>query len=207
MSLHFIEPDIKLRADLVRIGTSLGHHCEIYSDYAELTAFAPTSGIVIVRDHLEDRGIGVAIDWLEAEGISLPVVVMECDPVPSRIVQAIKDGALDYLELPMLPELLANCLARIGSEAARAFELRRRIIDAKRRVMSLSQREIEVLEGVTTGYSNKQMARQLNISPRTVEIHRVNMMTKLGVRHTAEAIRVGMQAGVAKTDARRLEAA
>lgn len=207
LSLHFVEPDVQLRAELVRVGTALGHHCEIYSDYAELADYAPSSGIIFARDSLEVAGIGTVIEWLATVGISLPVVAMEREPVPSRIVQTIKEGALDYLALPMRPEVLANCLARIGGEAVQVSELRQRRIDAKRKVLSLSRREIEVLEGVTIGYSNKEMARWLNISPRTVEIHRSNMMVKLGVRHSAEAIRIGMEAGFAQPEARRLEAA
>ena len=65
---------------------------------------------------------------------------------------------------------------------------------ARNLLSNLSGREREVLEGLTNGGSNKDIARILSISPRTVEIHRANMMNKLGARHAAEAIRISLEA-------------
>lgn len=195
MSLHFVEPDTQVRAELVRIGTSLGHHCEIYSDYTELGVYPPRSGIIIVRDDAPSGGIGVALDRLLSLGVSLPVVAMDVDPSPTRVVQAVKAGALDYLVLPLRPDRLAACLGRISGEAEQVTEARQRMIYAQRKMIALSQREREVLEALSKGNSNKEIARQLQISPRTVEIHRSNMMGKLGARHSAEAIRLRLEAG------------
>lgn len=196
MSLHFVESDTQARAELVRIGSSLGHHCEIYSDYSELGVYPPRSGIVIVRDDAASGGIGFALDRLLSLGVCLPVVAMDVDPSPTRVVQAVKAGALDYLVLPLRPDRLAACLERIGREAEQVSEARRRMIYAQQKMTALSHREREVLEALSTGNSNKEIARQLQISPRTVEIHRSNMMGKLGARHSAEAIRLRMEAGL-----------
>lgn len=192
--VHFVEADAKLRAELVRAGTMIGYHCELYSDYSELAAYPPRAGIIIVRDQLDGPGIGFALDRMFKLGISLPVVAMDYDPTPGRVVQAVKDGALDYLVLPLKPERLEACLARVGGEAARYTENRERAVVAQRRLSALSNREAEVLEALAVGGSNKEIARQLQISPRTVEIHRANMMAKLGARHAAEAIRMRLEA-------------
>jgi FixJ family two-component response regulator len=69
------------------------------------------------------------------------------------------------------------------------------MIEARDRISTLSTREREVLEWLARGSSNKAIARELAISPRTVEIHRANMMNKLGARHAAEAVRLRLEAG------------
>jgi FixJ family two-component response regulator len=68
------------------------------------------------------------------------------------------------------------------------------MIEARDRISTLSTREREVLDWLAEGSSNKAIARELDISPRTVEIHRANMMNKLGVRHAAEAVRLRLEA-------------
>jgi FixJ family two-component response regulator len=68
------------------------------------------------------------------------------------------------------------------------------MIEARDRISTLSTREREVLDWLAEGSSNKAIARELDISPRTVEIHRANMMNKLGARHAAEAVRLRLEA-------------
>jgi two-component system response regulator FixJ len=195
-SLHFVEADTHTRAELMKVGASLGLHCEIYADFAEMEAYPPRSGLIIVRDQPDTNAISFALDQLMNMGVSLPVVAMDKDPDPGRVVQAVKGGALDYLVLPLRPERLSTCLARIAREAEQVSGIRQRTIAARRKIDQLSPRENEVLTALAVGASNKEIARQLDISPRTVEIHRANMMVKVGARHTAEAIRVKMEAGV-----------
>ncbi|WP_296722765.1 LuxR C-terminal-related transcriptional regulator [Erythrobacter sp.] len=194
-ALHFIEADTQRRAELVRIGYSIGHHCEIYSDMSELAAHPPRSGLIIIRDHSETGGIAAVLERLLSLGICLPVVAMDDQPTPSQIVQAIKDGALDFLVLPLEAERLTRTIARVMKEAHDVVVSRERIMLARDRLSSLSAREREVLEALTEGDSNKEIARTLSISPRTVEIHRANMMNKLGARHAVEAVRIKLDAG------------
>lgn len=134
------------------------------------------------------------LDRLSRLGIWLPLIAVENDPRPGRIVEAIKGGALDYLSLPLDPDRFERCLTRIEKEAEVFGAARRRMIEARDRIASLSVREREVLEWLAQGSSNKVIARELDISPRTVEIHRANMMHKLGARHAAEAVRLKLEA-------------
>ena len=196
IALHFVESDMQTRAELMRVGTSLGFHCEIYSDFSELAAYPPRAGIIFVSDRPEHGGVAFALGRLMGLGISLPVVAMDCAPASSRVVTAIKEGALDYLVLPLRAERLAACIARIAHEAAQFGDKRRRTIQAQRQLSQLSPREREVLDALSMGLSNKEIARVLEISPRTVEIHRANMMAKLGERHSAGAVRIKLEAGL-----------
>lgn len=207
VTLHFVESDTQMRAELVRVGMSLGHHCEIYADFSELAVYPPRKGIIIIRDRTDVGTVADVYDLLMKLGISLPLIAMDDEPHPSRIVQVIKDGALDYITLPLHPDQLAACLARVGTEAIELTKRRSRRMYAQRQLATLSQRECEVLDAITNGGSNKDIARQLQISPRTVEIHRANMMHKLGLRHAAEAVRLKLESDLGMVSARMAQAA
>jgi FixJ family two-component response regulator len=193
-SLHFIDSSSRHRAELARVGFSLGHHSEVYGDMSELSVHPPREGIIIARDTAEEGGVAMLLERLSRLGIWLPLIAVDVQPRPGRIVEAIKAGALDYLSLPLDPERFSRCLTRIEKEAEVFGARRRRMIEARDRIASLSQREREVLDWLAEGSSNKVIARELDISPRTVEIHRANMMTKLGARHAAEAVRLKLEA-------------
>ena len=193
-SLHFIDSNSRHRAELARVGFTLGHHSEVYGDLSELSVRPPRDGIIIARDTAEEGGVAMILERLSRLGIWLPLIAVEAEPRPGRIVEAIKAGALDYLSMPLDPERFERCLDRIAKEAELFGAARRRMIEARDRIASLSTREREVLEWLAEGSSNKIIARELDISPRTVEIHRANMMHKLGARHAAEAVRLKLEA-------------
>lgn len=185
-----------MRADLARTAFALGHHAEVYADLAELCAHPPQRGIVVVRDGIGDDGIEAALHLLERCGIWLPLVAMAEAPRTERVVAAIKAGAIDYLPLPFEPARFAAMIEGTGDEARAYAEARRRMMEARGRIENLSVREREVLDWLAQGSSNKTIARELDISPRTVEIHRANMMSKLGANHAAEAVRLRLEAGL-----------
>lgn len=193
-SLHFIDSSSRTRAELARVGFSLGHHAEVYGDLSELSVHPPREGIIVARDTAEEGGVAMILERLSRLGIWLPLIAVDTQPRPGRIVEAIKAGALDYLSLPLDPERFDRCLTRIAKEAEVFGAARRRMIEARDRIASLSAREREVLDWLAEGSSNKVIARELDISPRTVEIHRANMMSKLGARHAAEAVRLKLEA-------------
>jgi two-component system, LuxR family, response regulator FixJ len=113
-----------------------------------------------------------------------------------RVVRAVMAGAVDYLEWPASPAHIRAALAEIDANAARIGSLRLREAKAQSRVRKLTRREREVLAGVATGLSNRMIGDRLAISPRTVEIHRANMLNKMGANHTAEAIRIAIEASL-----------
>jgi two-component system, LuxR family, response regulator FixJ len=193
-TLHFLGGESRTRAEQARVAFALGHHAEVYSDLNELLDRPPFEGIVIAADDGRAHAVEELIERLGERGIWLPVVIAATQPAVERVVAAIKAGALDFLELPLEMGTFARRLEGIVAEAGHYAERRRRAVEAQRAVAHLSRREREVLELLSAGCSNKEIARTLEISPRTVEIHRGNMMTKLGAGHAADAVRLWIDA-------------
>ncbi len=115
-------------------------------------------------------------------------------------VRAMKAGAFDFLEKPYKPsellDLVDQAFARLEHDTAGAAQLGL----AKGKIAALSPRELDVLRGLIEGRSNKIIAYELAISPRTVEIYRANLMTKMGVRSLSEALRIAFAAGLITQD-------
>jgi FixJ family two-component response regulator len=192
--LHILDGSHRSRADQARLGYELGYHCEIYANIEELKERPPNRGIVLARDDSEWGSAADVLAFLHGIGVWLPVVGTSDESRPGQVVAAVKAGAFDYLRLPLTKERLQEAVVRIDQEAKAYGEARRKIIEARSRIANLSPREREVLEWLAEGRSNKMIARELDISPRTVEIHRANMMGKLGANHAAEAVRLRLEA-------------
>lgn len=124
----------------------------------------------------------------------MPVIIMTGHGDVSLAVRAMKAGAVDFIEKPFEKETLKTSLDegfRRLSDKELTGERRK---DAEVRLQCLTPRERDVLDGLAQGLPNKTMAYDLGISPRTVEIHRANLMTKLGVRSLSEALRIAFAA-------------
>ncbi len=194
ITIHIVGGNSRSRAEQSRLVLALGHHAEVYSDLVELIDRPPRSGVIIASDDVLERGVSALLDDLADAGIWTPLVAAKPHPEVEEVVKAIQAGALDFLELPLSEAEVQRMVAHVHSDAGRHAEARRRLIDARRRIGTLSPREREVLDWLSEGCSNKAIARNLEISPRTVEIHRANMMDKLGANHAAEAVRLRIEA-------------
>lgn len=192
--LHIVDASVRARAEQARAGFEIGCHAEVYADVNELMARPPESGVVVARDDPGCGGAGRVVRRLARKGLWLPVIATGKSPRPGRVVEAIRQGALDYVSLPLRPERLAQSLDRIETQLIEQGEWRRRKTQARCRIAGLTRREREALDLLAQGMSNKMIARELGISPRTVEIHRANMMTKIGAQHAAAAVRIRLEA-------------
>jgi FixJ family two-component response regulator len=198
-NIYVVVGDPRIGAEHAHVTLMLGHNVEVYSDVDQLLLGRPKPGVILVHQSGEDQSMGAIVRHLAERGIGWPVIVTAVEPAPEEIVAAIKAGALDYLGLPLEPEKLARSLDRVLVEAEERARDRLRLFEARTRVEGLTKREREVLERMAIGNSNKGIARELGISPRTVEIHRANMMIKIRANHATEAIRVWLQANLDST--------
>ena len=128
------------------------------------------------------------IDW--------PIIVMTGHGEVPVAVEAMKRGAIDFIEKPFSEEALLACFGTAFSLLDERESSGKRKRDARDRVSQLTARESDVLKGLLAGESNKQLATRLGISLRTVEMHRGNMMERLGVASLAQALTLAIDAGL-----------
>jgi len=136
---------------------------------------------------------------LTASGVAMPVIVLTGHGDISIAVRAMKAGAVDFIEKPFEKAKLLDAIeagfAQLDDKAGRA----ERAGDAMTAIAALTDRERDVLEGLAQGLPNKTIAYDLGISPRTVEVHRANLMTKLNVRSLSDALRLAFAAGLGRS--------
>lgn len=133
---------------------------------------------------------------LNAQGIALPVIVLTGHGDVNVAVAAMKAGALDFIEKPFEKSVLVRALEEGFAQIERSDRDQGRATEAAVRLKGLTAREHDVLLGLVRGHPNKTIAYDLGISPRTVEIYRANLMTKLGVQSLSEVLRIAFAAGL-----------
>jgi two-component system response regulator FixJ len=140
----------------------------------------------------EMNGLEMVLE-LKRAGMPHPVIVLTGHADVSLAVQAMKAGVVDFLEKPFEDEALLRAvrstLARSDDEAGRQKEL----AEIAERAAQLTARERDVFEAIVAGDSNKAAANRLGISPRTVEIYRANVMTKMHANSLSELVRMALQ--------------
>ena len=133
---------------------------------------------------------------LRESGTDVPVIVITGHGDIPMAVEAMKFGASDFFEKPYDDELLVAAvrLALNRQEGAAQKKAERSVLD--KRLATLSNRERQVLEGLVAGKPNKIIAFDHDISPRTVEIYRANVMTKMQASSLSELVRMALIAGI-----------
>lgn len=189
-----VDSDVRRRATISHYLSSRGIHVEPFETVGELSGRWPRQGLVLTYD--EGATIATLADRLVASGNWLPIVAFAENPPPKRIVAAILSGAIDYVAWPFDDAELNQTLEHAQDRAENVGNARLREAAARSRIELLTPREREVLTGVASGLSNRAIAEQLAISPRTVEIHRANMLNKIEASHTSEAIRIAIEASL-----------
>ncbi len=126
----------------------------------------------------------------------LPVIVMTGHGDVPLAVEAMKLGALDFLEKPFEDDRLIGMIETALAQNATGSKSDALTADMAARVTSLTQRERQVMQGLITGQSNKTIAKEYEISPRTVEVYRANVMTKMQANSLSELVRFAIRAGI-----------
>ncbi len=195
LTVHVIDDDEAVRRAIAMLLRSARLRVEAYpSGLAFLDALSSLggaqTGCVITDVRMPGMDGLELMQRLRASGFRGPIVVMTAHGDVSTAVRAMKAGAVDFIEKPFDDDvLLATISAALdmsGMSGATA--------EAVARVAALSPREREVLDLLIMGKPNKAIARDLGLSPRTVEIHRARLMTRLDVGSLAEAVRLAVRA-------------
>lgn len=184
-SFIIVDADSSRANGLCRSLSALGYAFPV-SQLEEVGDAWPDRCCLVVGD--EGHALADVMAFLKERSLYVPVIAYGTAPPVSRVVEALQAGALTYVDWPCSPEKLAKAVGSIGhtaEEILQAGEARERV---DRRLRELTNRETEVLHKMSEGCSNKELASQLGISLRTVEVHRSKIYAKLKVRNAVEAV-------------------
>lgn len=191
MFLRVIDADLRRRAEMTSMLSDRSVRVEPYENVAELTAYWPSEGTLVVHD--DDECLPSVIHAMADAGKWLPVVAYAQKPSVEKVVNALELGALDYVPWPASRDAMLTKLQSVTERGCQMADKQREIAEARAQMRRLSSREREVLSDLSQGLSNKEIAMHLGISPRTVEIHRSNLITKIGAKSSAHAIRIAIR--------------
>lgn len=196
-TVYVVEDDAAVRDSVALMLSLAGYRTALFADAeAFLAAWREDLAGCVLSDLRLPGMSGVELQAeLRARGSSLPFIIVTAHGDVATARQAFLADAVDFLEKPFgdtqLMEAIEAALAR-ENERLRRNEARRG--DAAR-LASLTGREREVLEQAALGLHAKEIAAKLDISPRTVEVHKTRIMAKLGVRNVAELVRFAIVSG------------
>ena len=196
--IHVIDDDAAMRDSLAFLLDVNGFKPEAFeSSNAFLSKAASDAPACIVSDIRMPGMNGIElVRKLKSDGIQCPVILITGHGDVALAVEAMKAGAVDFIEKPFDDAVLLGAI-RSALEARRADQADSAArTEAQARLAELSPREQDVLQGLVAGKINKVIAHELNISPRTVEVYRANLMAKTGARSISELMRIALAAGL-----------
>jgi two-component system, LuxR family, response regulator FixJ len=197
-SVYIVDDDEAVRDSLSILLKSKGYAARSFDSALEFLATAPSLpiGCVIVDIRMPQ------MDGLELQqrlidrSLAFPMIVITGHGDVPLAVRAMKAGAVDFIEKPFALEAILGSLEVALSRLTAPNQDNPAKVTAVAKLSLLSPRELQVLEGLLAGLPNKTIAYDLQISPRTVEIHRARVMDKMGARSLSELIRLALAAGM-----------
>ena len=194
--VHLVDDDAAIRRSVGFMLKTSGYDARTYETGAELLKCAGDldSGCILLDIRMPGMDGLEVQKALQERGVRLPVIIMTGHGDVTLAVKAMKAGAVDFVEKPFAKETLLGSLDEGFRRLSQAEVTGDRRKDAEVRLQALTPRERDVLDGLAQGLPNKTIAYDLGISPRTVEIHRANLMSKLAVRSLSEALRIAFAA-------------
>ena len=195
--VHVVDDDVAVRKSLSFLLGSDGLAVRLYETGVALLESSGTGlgGCVVTDVRMPEMDGIELLRQLKQRKVSVPVIVMTGHADVPLAVEAMKQGAVDFIEKPFDDDLLLACIRRALSQEKQTREETSQVAEVRARVAALSEREGQVLDGLVAGKANKVMAYDLGISPRTVEIHRANLMTKMQARSLSELVRMALMVG------------
>lgn len=194
--IHLVDDDEAIRKSAGFVLKTSGFAVHTYASGDELLKEASSlePGCILLDIRMPGMDGLQVQEALKSKGVALPVVIMTGHGDVTLAVQAMKAGAIDFIEKPFEKMVLLRAIEQAFDRLDRTKSAKQRATDAKVLLQALTPRERDVLDGLAQGLPNKTIAYDLGISPRTVEIHRANLMTKLQVKSLSEALRIAFAA-------------
>ncbi len=197
-TVHVIDDDEALRDSLAFLLHTAGLRVQTHASAAAFLAVLPNADLTCIVTDVRMPGMS-GIDLLrrlKELGISVPVIVVTGHGDVPLAVEAMKFGAADFLEKPFDDDILLASVRSALRQQAGEIKRQTERAEIDSRLAALSPRERDVLGGLVAGHANKQIAFDLGISPRTVEIYRANLMDKMKAGSLSDLVRMALIAGI-----------
>lgn len=191
-TVHLIDDDDPLRDSMKLFLANAGFDVRSFGSALEFLKSADDlrDGCVVTDVRMPGMSGMDLIVQMNARGVRLPVIVVTGHADVPLAVRAMKEGAVDLLEKPFQAEDLLAAIRRALAAAPPPSVTENEREDVRARLGTLSGRELEVLDRLVRGHPNKVIAYEMGISPRTVEVHRANVMKKTQAANLSELIRM-----------------
>lgn len=195
--IHIVDDEEPVRKSLAFLLTISGHAVRVHESATSfLSIAAELENACLVTDlRMPDMSGVDLLKRLYEEDAMLPAIVITGHGDVPMAVEAMKAGALDFIEKPFEDEVLLEAVARAIAGLKRKPREQDDISAIRQRLAQLSERERQVMAGIVAGLPNKSIAYDLTISPRTVEVHRSNVMAKMNAKNLPELVRMVLAAG------------
>lgn len=192
--VHVVDDEEAVRKSLAFLLTMSGLAARMHESAAAFLSVAPglPAGVLVTDLRMPDMNGVELLSALRDAGAMMPAIVVTGHADVPMAVAAMKAGALDFIEKPYSDEVLIAAIQRAAGQIEAATSTAEDTGAIRSKISQLSDRERQVLSAVVTGLPNKTIAYNLDISPRTVEVHRANVMTKMQARSLPELVRMVM---------------
>lgn len=199
-TIHLVDDEDAIRRSASFMLRTSGFAVMTYASGSEFLAVARTTDPGCVLLDIRMPGIdGLDVQQAMSDrGIALPVIMLTGHGDVSLAVRAMKGGAIDFIEKPFEKAALLAAIEKAFDRLENADRLDQGMAEATVHLAALTAREHDVLDGLVRGHPNKTIAYDLGISPRTVEVHRSNLMHKLEVASLSELLQIAFAAGLGR---------
>jgi two-component system response regulator FixJ len=196
LTVHIVDDDEALRDSVAALVGGAGFKCEVYGSARDFLDGGLAGGCALVDVRMPGMDGLALMEEMAKRRIDIPVVIMTGFADVALAVRAMKAGANDFVEKPCGRNELIEAVKRALGKAKSVQALDAETKESRDRLARLTQRERDVLELLVIGDPNKIIAHKLQISPRTVEIHRGRLMEKTQARSLADLVRLAISAGI-----------
>jgi two-component system response regulator FixJ len=199
-NVYVIDDDEAMRDSLDFLLGSAGFHTTLFeSAHHFLDAVSSLDFGCVVSDVRMPGIDGIELlKRMKTSHSAFPVVIMTGHGDVPLAVEAMKLGAVDFLEKPFEDDRLIGMIDAALKQAKSSARSEAVTLDIGARIATLSPRERQVMDGLIAGLSNKLIAKEYDISPRTIEVYRANVMTKMQAASLSELVRLAIRAGALK---------
>jgi two-component system response regulator FixJ len=197
-TVHIVDDEEAVRKSLAFMLTMNGFAARIHETASAFLKFAPSihHGVLVTDLRMPDiSGIDLIRTLRDMKADMTSIVITGHGDVPMA-VEAMKAGAVDFIEKPFEDTTIIDAVRRAASLLGEQPNATTNLADLRSCLDSLSDRERQVLAAVVAGHPNKVIAHDLQISPRTVEVHRANVMAKMKARSLPQLVRMAIATGL-----------